>query len=287
MTVLRGLAVLVFLAALALAGVQLWIPLFVYRPSPLANLDPARLGLSHVAVMRVRYPAGDSITGWWSPPRAPDSPVVMIVHGRSANIAARAPVMRRLAADGFGVLLFDYRGYGASTGRSSEQALAEDTLTAYRWLRAKGIDAPRIVVVGQSLGDSPAANLAARQPVGALILLSPYTDLPDVLGDRLAWLPVRLLPWTRNRFDVGRSLVRFEGPVLLVASKADGLVPIENAEKLRAGSPHARWLDVSPLRHDGMLASITADGRLALAIRSLTAPPPPTETRPGSRPSPG
>jgi pimeloyl-ACP methyl ester carboxylesterase len=270
--ILRCLVALAVFAVLALASAQFWIILFVYRPAPLASLDPASSGLHGVAAMTVRYPDGASVTGWWRPPLKPDRPVVLIVHGRSGNIASRAPILRRLAADEFGVLVFDYRGYGASQGHPNEGALSEDTLTAYRWLRAKGIEARRIVVVGQSLGNSPAARLAAREPVGGLILVSPYTDLPDAIGERLPWLPIRILPWTRNRFEVGRSLARFSGPTLLVASRHDGLVPIENTEKLRALAPRSGWLDVSPLRHDGMLAAIAADGRLTRAIRSMTAP---------------
>ncbi len=267
----RWLVLLAAAAALGigLASAQFWIALFIYRPAAMTGLDLRSSASGGAVPMSVSHPDGSSITGWWRPPPSAVDPVVLIVHGRSANIAARAPIMRRLAADGFGVLLFDYRGYGASAGRPSERALAEDTLTAYRWLRDRGIAPWRIVVVGQSLGASPAAGLASREPIGALILVSPFTDLPGALADRLPWLPLELAPWTRNRFDLKQSLLRFQGPTLLVASDEDGLVPIQNARRLRDVSPHAQWLDATPLRHDGMLAAITADGRLTKAIRRL------------------
>ena len=104
--------------------------------------------------------------------------------------------------------------------------------------------------------------------------LARFTSLPGALADRLPWLPLRLLPWTHNRFEVAARLARFRGPALLVASRTDGLVPIGNAGRLRINAPQAVWMDATPLRHDGMLAAITSDGRLAAAIRSLTSPPP-------------
>jgi pimeloyl-ACP methyl ester carboxylesterase len=263
------LALCLLVVGATLATVQFWIPALIFRPTPLEKTDPAAWGLRGAVPMQARYGDGTSITGWWVRPPKPGSPVVLIVHGRSSNISTRAPVMKRLAADGMGVLMFDYRGYGASTGQPSELHLSTDTLTAYRWLREQGISPESIVVVGQSLGNSPATMLAAHQPIAALLLVSPFTNLPDAIGERLPWLPVRLLPWMRNRFDVSDGLRLFSGPTLLVASEADGLVPIGNARQLQNLAPRALWLDASPLHHDGMLRSLADDGRLTEAIGSL------------------
>jgi pimeloyl-ACP methyl ester carboxylesterase len=271
MTARRWIALCLLLVGMALATVQFWIALLVFRPTPLARPDPLDWGLPRATAMHAAAPGGGAITGWWQPPRGPGDPVVLIAHGRSANVATRAPIMRRLVADGMGVLMVDYRGYGASSGRPSERHLGEDMEAAWRWLVARRIAPGRIVLIGQSLGNGPAAGLAARHPVGALILVSPFTSLPEALGERLPWLPVQAVPWTRNRFDVAASLARFRGPSLLVASDADGLVPAANARRLRTALPRAQWLDATPLRHDGLLQAIAEDGRLTAAIRALAA----------------
>lgn len=269
MIVPRCIGVFLLVVSLGLATVQLWVPAFIYRPTVLNRSDPRMWGLREAAAMRVPYDDGTAVTGWWSPPANADAPVVLLVHGRSTNISSRSSVMQHLAAKGIGVLLFDYRGYGASPGRPSERNLFRDTLTAYGWLRTRGVRADHIVVVGQSLGNSPATTLAAQRPIGALVLVSPFTSLPDALAERLPWLPVQLVPWSHNRFDVKASLARFKGPTLLIASKDDGLIPIDNARRLQKDKPRLKWLDVSPLRHDGMLQGIAGDGRLAGAIRAL------------------
>ena len=272
MIIRRCISLFLLTAGLALATIQFWVPAFIYRPTSLDRSDPESWGLPNTVAMKVTYNDGTAITGWWHRPSQKDAPVVLLVHGRSANISSRTSVMQHLVADGMGVLMFDYRGYGASSGQPSEYNLQQDTLTAYDWLRMRGVATRQIVVVGQSLGNGPATMLAAQQPVGGLLLVSPFTSLPDALAERLPWLPVRLVPWTRSRFDVGAYMVRFRGPTLLIVSEDDGLVPLGNARRLQADKPDLRWLDASPLRHDGMLQAVAEDGRLAKAIRILLRP---------------
>ncbi len=72
---------------------------------------------------------------------------------------------------GFNVLAYDYPGYGTSGGRASEQGCYDAIGAAYSWLREeKGIPAEQIVLFGRSVGGGPTIDLAARQPVGGVIL---------------------------------------------------------------------------------------------------------------------
>lgn len=269
MIIRRCIGLCLMAVVLAFATVQLWIPIFIYHPTPLYQTEPRSWGLKGAVPMQVAYGDGTAITGWWQRPTHENAPVVLLVHGRSANISSRNTVMQHLVADGMSVFMFDYRGYGASSGRPSEHNINQDALTAYHWLRAQGVGAQRIVVVGQSLGNGPATALAAQQPVGGLLLVSPFTSLPDALAERVPWLPVELIPWTRNCFDVEANFVRFRGPTMLIASKNDGLVPLANARRLQAVKSGVQWLDASPLRHDGMLRAVAEDGRLGKAIHTL------------------
>lgn len=260
--------------AAALWTLPVWIPVLVFRPTPLTRTDPAAWALPRTTFLRIGTRGGEAITAWWSPPVHRSDPVVLLVHGRSANIASRASILRALTAQGMGVLLFDYRGYGASAGRASEMHLRDDTLSAYAALRRWGFAPSRIVVVGQSLGNAPAAALAATQPVGGLVLVAPFSNLPNALAARVRWLPVRWIPWTRNRFDVAAHLSRSTGGVVLVASRNDGLIPIADARRLCTAAVNIRWIDVSPLAHDGMLGIIARDGTLTRAIHMALASAP-------------
>jgi pimeloyl-ACP methyl ester carboxylesterase len=271
-TVRRFLALLLVSAALALATISLWIGFFIFRPAPLAETDPRIWGLEQARLVSIRS-GGETLSGWWAPPRDAGGPVAMILHGRSANISSRAAVARRLVADGFGVLLFDYRGYGASSGRPSEQGLIEDGMAAYDWLRAEGIRSGQVHVIGQSLGNAPAARLAASRPVAALVLVSPFTSLPDAAADRFPWLPIRWLPWPRNRFDVSSAIAGVRAPLILVASRSDSMVPIGNSRRLAGLVPGARWIEVGQPGHDGLLTAVAASGLLTGALRSVGVRP--------------
>lgn len=258
---------------LALAALRLALPFtiaaFVFRPTALPRADPHGWGFAEARL--VTFPAADGarLTGWWAPPKA-GAPVVLIAHGRSANISTRAAIGRRLSDDGFGVLLFDYRGYGASAGGPSERGLEEDAVSAFDWLATQHIGAGRIIVLGQSIGDAAAARVAATHPVAALVLVSPFTSLPEAAADRFGLLVLPQAPWPVNRFDVGSSLRRVEAPVVFVASRNDGLVSIETTRKAAAllRSPPL-WLEDDRLKHDGMLAAVTADGRLTATLRRI------------------
>jgi pimeloyl-ACP methyl ester carboxylesterase len=282
---LRGVRALRFVLAfpalllLLLLALPFAAPWFIFRPQPLASLDSRPWGVPAEAVA---FAAADGarLTGWWVPPPDAGAAVVLIVHGRSGNIAARAPIIRRLAADRFGVLAFDYRGYGASSGSPSEIAIGEDALSAYAWLRGRGIGPGRIIVVGQSLGNAPAAHLAALRPIAGLILASPFMSLPEAAADRYSALPVRLLPWPRNRFEVAAHLRRVRAPVLLVVSRRDALVPFAHSRRFARSLPHPPlWIVDDRHGHDGLLAAAVAEGRVQAFLRSVSSggsrPPPP------------
>ena len=77
------------------------------------------------------------------------------------EIAGRHERFAFLQAQGLGVMFVSYRGYGASTGTISEQGLVTDALAAYDVLRAKGVAADSIMLLGESLGTGVAIQLAA------------------------------------------------------------------------------------------------------------------------------
>ena len=253
----------------ALLSAPYWISAFIYRPARLGSLTPAACGLT--GAREVNFPSGpiDHISAVWLPPKDVKSPVVLIVHGRSANMCTRAPIAARLHRDGFGVVVFDYRGYGRSSGRPSEMGLTEDSVAAVDWLEREGIEGRRLIVVGQSLGDAPAAQLSTIRPVAVLVLVSPFTSLPGAIADRTGLRFIERLPWARNRFEVADRLAKLTVPALFIVSRQDGLVPYANSERVSRHARLARWLEVDGVRHDGLLAAVADDGRLSAALWAL------------------
>src|SRR5207247_2423908 len=105
---------------------------------------------------------------------------VLFCHGNAGNISDRLGICRALLATGVNVLLFDYRGYGRSEGRPSEEGTYLDAQAALQWLRQKGFAGTNVVAFGESLGGGIASELALREPVGGLVLQSTFCSITEI-----------------------------------------------------------------------------------------------------------
>jgi fermentation-respiration switch protein FrsA (DUF1100 family) len=267
---IKIIAVTLMVICTALLALPYGVTYFIFRPTPLDRPDPHEWGLHEAKQITFRAIAGARLSGWWQPPPTLEAPVVLLVHGSSANISTRATIAQRLARDGFGALLFDYRGYGHSEGKPSENGINEDALSAYDWLMSEGISPSNVIILGQSLGNVPATRLAATRPSAGLILVSPFTNAQGVIADRVGWPLFGVLPWPRNKFDVGLNLNHVMVPIAFVVSNADGVVPLENSRKLATLSPTpVHWFEDDHFVHQGLLAGVAASGALTQALASV------------------
>src|SRR5205085_2557242 len=134
---------------------------------------PVLAGLAQLGVREATLTTADGLAllCWYLPP--PEGrPVVLYFHGNGGNIGYRADRVARFAAEGFGVLMLEYRGYGGNPGSPSEAGFIADAEAALRFLHNEGVAASRVVLYGESLGSGVAVQIAARHPVAALILES-------------------------------------------------------------------------------------------------------------------
>ena len=133
--------------------------LFLYHPAPWEDRDWARLSGLPLEEARFQAADGPRLFGWYV--RAPQSPAVLLwCHGNAGNIIHRLQNLRELYRVGLSVLLFDYRGYGRSEGRPSEQGLYRDALAAYDYLITDERVSPGRVVLSRLR--SPAASVTSR-----------------------------------------------------------------------------------------------------------------------------
>ena len=117
-----------------------------------------------------------------------DEPIIIVFSGNAGNRSDRLTLGTRLGADGAGVLLTDYRGYGGNPGRPSEDGLAVDARAALSFVEISMPGHP-IVYFGESLGAAVAVELATEAPPAALVLRSPFTSLEDAARANVPWLP--------------------------------------------------------------------------------------------------
>lgn len=191
----------------------------------------------------VEFPTedGERLHGWWIPAsRSPALAHVLHFHGNAGNIAGRIDEARLLAETGLDVFLFDYRGYGRSSGEASEEGTYRDARAAREaLLRQPGVEEGRIVYLGESLGGAVALALALESPPRGIILRSTFTSIRHMARLHYPVVPAFLVP------DAYPSLARIGGlkcPLLVVHGDRDDIVPLSHAEALFAAAPEPKQL---------------------------------------------
>ena len=215
----------------------------LYFPSRTIAGSPADAGL---AFGDVRFETGDGerLHGWWVERRAPAVGHVLLCHGNAGNVGDRVLHAAVLTAVGFDVLLFDYRGYGHSSGRPSEQGTYRDARAALACLlRQPGVDASRVLYLGESLGGAVAAELALAHPPTALVLLSAFTSVRAMSRMHYPMIPTALVP---DAYPSLRVIGGLRAPLLVLHGEDDAIVPVEHGRALFDAAPEPKRLRVVP-----------------------------------------
>ena len=226
-------ASLVVVAVVLVLLIVLWAcqRRLIYLPDTDA-VPPAASFFDAADDVRLTTSDGLELGAWYVYPTVGDRRVtVLVAPGNGGNRAGRVPLADALAQRGFGVLLFDYRGYGGNPGRPSESGLALDARAAYRYLvDDRGIRPERLLYFGESLGCAVVAELAAEHPPAGMLLRSPFDDLASVGRHHYPFLPVRRLLW--DRFPVTEYVSRVDVPLTVVYGTADAVVPHRLSERV-------------------------------------------------------
>ena len=139
--------------------------------------------------------------------------------------------LRALRSFGYGVLSFDYRGFGGNAGEPTEEGVYTDAESAYRYLtQSLRVPPTRVILAGRSLGSAVAVELATRVNVAGLVLFSPIDSVPLVGARLYPWFPVR--HFARNQFDSLSKVGRLHSPVVVVYGTTDEMIPVDVARSL-------------------------------------------------------
>lgn len=230
---------------------------------------PVLGALSALGVREITLLTADGIalSSWYLPPPA-DRPVILYCHGNGGHIGYRRTRLARFAAEGYGVLLLEYRGYGGNPGLPCEQGLCTDAAAALDFLGREGIAPGRIALYGMSLGSGVAVQLAACREVGAVILEAPYTSIAAAAQVHYPFVPCLWL--VRDRFASLAVIERVRAPKLILHGGRDRIVPIRLGRALyeRAPEPKEGWF-VPEGGHGDLAAFGALDAAVAFLKRHL------------------
>ena len=195
--------------------------------------------LTNAEVVQIPTADGSTVTGWYAPPSA-GKPVILYYRGNAQSFSREHIRFEQFAADGYGFLSFDYRGFPGSPGELNQTNVLADSLAAFDWLAAKG---QPIVIWGRSLGSGPATYVASLREAGALFLETPFLSAVAVAADRYWYLPVGIL--MQDQYPVDQWIKDVDEPVSVAHGTADTTIGVSHGERVYAlaKNPVSIWIE--------------------------------------------
>jgi hypothetical protein len=231
----------------------------IFPASKHVYTDPGSRGW---AFEDLSWKVGDHTTHAWYLPVEGARGTILFSHGNAGNIADRLDSVDIWRALGFNVLVYDYGGYGKSTGRPSEKRCYEDIRAAWKYLtETRGVDPNTVCLFGRSLGGGPTTQLATEVKPGAVILESCFSSVAAMGKQMAPFLPVKLL--VRHKFDNLSKVDTVVTPKLFIHSPDDEIIPYKHGKALFAQAAEPKqWLELSGGHNEGfwMAGAAYTDG---------------------------
>lgn len=216
--------------------------MFVFHPAPWINRNWA--GFSRLPLEEIWFKSSDGtrLFGWYVDPSSSVG-TLLWCHGNAGNIIHRLDNLALLYRAGLSVFLFDYRGYGRSAGKPSEEGFYQDAFASYAYLtRTRGIRSDHIVLFGRSLGAAVAGMVASQRPVAGLILESSFPSVEAVAKLTTHGFPGHWL--LQSRFRLVDRLADIHAPILIIHGDRDDIVPIDLGRQVYEAAPEPKSLYV-------------------------------------------
>lgn len=177
--------------------------------------------------------------------------VFFFLHGNSGNLKRWFVELEAFRQANFDVVMFDYRGFGKSSGQiESEEQLRSDVCAVWHAI-APMYEGKRVVISGQSLGTGLAAGLAAQlcsegHAPDLTLLVSPYSSMRALAAELYPWVPMQVLRYPLHTLEHAAKLL---GPVMLIHGEKDELIGIHHSEQLCSAMRKAELVRVDGAGH--------------------------------------
>lgn len=156
--------------------------------------------------------------------------VILYCHGNKWHMDFYWQRAKLLAHSGgknrFGVMMFDYRGFGLSEGEPTEEGMYADARSCVNWLKSKGLKSEQLVIYGFSLGSAAACELSAK-PVeltpSALILEAPFASA-EVMVQDAAQLAMPGVYFTDLKIDNAEEIKAIKQPFFWLHGLSDSFL---------------------------------------------------------------
>ena len=226
---------------LALVGGCARLDSFLYAP---VKTDDYKLPNG---VYELSFPSTDGVTLYAAYVQGPEPITLVYCHGQGGDITDSWPRIELLEPLGYSLFIWDYRGFGKSTGTPSERGIQDDEETLWTTFHSQDpLKGNKLVYYGRSFGGAPCIDLATRHPPSALIEESTFTSVDALVADG-AYVD---LPRSYVSDDSWNSLQKIATlgavPFLALHGAADDYVQPKYSQQLAAAHPGTTELVLVP-----------------------------------------
>lgn len=194
---------------------------------------------------------GVRIHGWKLRAQPGAEWITLYLHGNAGNLTHRVDHMEMIPKAGSDLLLIDYRGYGKSEGKPTEEGIYRDAEAAYEYLVEAGYRPERLVIYGESLGTAAAVDLASRRDCAGVVLEAPFPSAAAVASRVLPLLgPLA----ARGRLETAKKLEKVKAPVLVIHGTRDQVIDYELGRAVFESAPGPKqFWSVEGAQHSDIL----------------------------------
>ena len=205
----------------------------IYFPQPVPPQNRAAFAPYEIALEH----EDTRLHGWYVPGDITRKRPLLVYYGGNAEeVSYNLRDLPRLKAGAY--LFMNYRGYGGSEGKPSQEALCRDAVYILDTVTAReGIPMDQVVLMGRSLGSGVAVHVASHRDVRGVILITPFDSLRNVARHHYPFLPIGLL--MKHPFDSAALAPQIDIPALIIIGGRDEIIPTDSSERLaeRWGGP--------------------------------------------------
>lgn len=231
---------------------QKWLLYYPHLPTRKIVATPDTVGLTYETV-KIVTDDGIKLDSWYLPAKNARG-VLIFFHGNAGNISHRLESLKIFNGLGLSTLIFDYRGFGRSEGKVSEEGTYRDAEAVWRYVRDRNVPSGKIILFGRSLGAAIAAQLATKHAPAGLILESAFTSVPDFAARSYWFIPARWL--ARFNYNTKVYLTLAKCPVLVIHSPDDDIIPFRNGRELyETATEPKQFLEIQGDHNEGFLLS--------------------------------
>lgn len=224
----KVIRVLVIVYVTMCLGIYLFQGNLVFVPTKgTPTKTPLNIGLEY---KDLSLKSGNETIHAWYIPAKENKGTILFCHGNAGNLEHRLSTIRTWNSTGMNIMLFDYRGFGQSTGTPSEEGCYEDAKVCFEWLQSNGKLKKPFIIHGRSLGGGIASWAALNFENDGLILESTFTSVPEMGALYYPYLPVKLI--SSIEFPTEKRLKSYSKPLLIIHGKSDEVIPYEMGQKM-------------------------------------------------------